>query len=444
MTAKQEAATLIRQALDTGVRGEVREYLGKALKAAEGRRVAGLTSNDYTHLAIGAKLMDPDRPGLVMRHGKRTGKVWIYRRKVGGKVTEDQFGSYPDMSVADARQVWGDMREAERTGRPIDVVLRPKGNDTGITMGELVHQYLEEYAKKYKRSWAMDETYLEKHVLAHYAKLPAAQFTSDIVRAILTPISDKTPREAEKVRGVLSSMFNVGRRGSKKMGNLSGSTWLPPDAPNPAELVLLPERETQRHTPTDAELRTLVRALGDEGATGEAIWLQALTCARVTEVAAMPFAEIDFEAGVWRLPADRAKNGKAHNVMLPRQAMVLLERRRSEVEGDYVFPGATSAPHITRNSIGKAFNRIHGRTDLPKSFTSHALRHGCLTWLAEQSATKDIRDRVSNHSSTDGSADSVYNAAQLNQPAREWLQRWADHLTGLAADNVVTLAGASA
>lgn len=439
MTAKQDAVEYIRQALDTGVRGEVREYLSKALKAAEGRRVAGLTTNDYNALAIGAKLMDPDRPGLVMRHGKRTGKVWIYRRKVNGTVTENQFGSYPDMSVADARQTWGEMREAERTGQSVDVVLRPKVTANGITMGDLVRRYLDEYAKPFKRSWEMDKTYLEKHVLTHYSKMPASQFTADIVRSILAPISERTPREAEKVRGVLSSMFNIGRRGSKKLGNLSGSTWLPPDTPNPAEAVILPERATQRHTPTDAEMRTLLRALGAEGAAGEAVWLQAMTCARVTEVAALPFSEIDFDAGIWRLPAERSKNGKAHIVMLPRQALEMLERRRAEVDSDYVFPGAKSAPHITRNSIGKAINRIHARTDLPKSFTSHALRHGCLTWLAEQGATKDIRDRVSNHSSADGSADSVYNAAQLNRPARDWLQRWTDHLSGLAADNVVRL-----
>lgn len=440
MTSKQKAIEHIRAALDTGVRGEVREYLSKALKAAERRRAAGLTSNDYNHLAIGAKLMDPDRPGLVMRHGKRTGKVWMYRRKVNGTVTETQFGSFPDLSVADARTTWGEMREAERTGQSVDVVLQPKERVAGITMGELVHRYLEEYAKPFKRSWEMDKTYLERNVLAHYATLPATQFTADIVRSILAPISERTPREAEKIRGVLSSMFNVGRRGSKKLGNLSGSTWLPPDTPNPAEAVILPERETKRHTPTENEMQILMRALDDEGDIGDAIRLQALTCARVSEVAALPFDEIDVNAGVWRLPADRSKNGKAHNVMLPRQALALLERRRAETNGAYVFPGAKSAPHITRNTIGKAFNRIHARTELPEAFTSHTLRHGCLTWLAEQGATKDIRDRVSNHSSTDGSADSVYNAAQLNQPAREWLQRWADHLTGLEADNVVRMA----
>ena len=58
--------------------------------------------------------------------------------------------------------------------------------------------------------------------------------------------------------------------------------------------------------------------------------------------------------------------------------------------------------------------------------------------LAEQGATKDLRDRVSNHR-PEKSADAVYTNAALNGPAPEWLQKWADHLDTLTANNVVAL-----
>lgn len=443
LPSRAQAAQHIKAALDTGVRGDIREYLQKALRASEGQKVTGLGKVHYDNLAIGAKLHDPDRPGLVMRHGKRSGRVWLYRHTdpISGKKVETQFGSYPGLSIADARQQWGEMRDAVQAGQS----ARPQATTTGaMTMAELVGKYLTEYAQPTKRSWRMDETYLTRHVLPHYGALHATEFTADHVRSILTPIWSAAPREAEKIRGVISSMFNVAIRGSRKIGNLSGQTWLPPTTVNPTTAVLLPQRTTESHTPTDRELTALLRALPAEGDLGEAIQLQAQTCARVTEVAALPWAELDLDAGTWLLPAARSKNGHAHLVMLSRQSCALLEARKASPAGKtpFVFPGARSAQHITRNSVGKAMQRIRTHTALPEGFTSHSLRHGCLTWLAEQQAGKEIRDRISNHVENT-SSDAIYNAAALNQPARDWLQKWCDHLTGLEAENVIQLGARS-
>lgn len=421
-SARQQAASHIRAALDTGVRGDVREYLTKALRAAEGERAASLGKLHYDALAVGAKLGDPDRPGLVMRHGKRTGRVWLYRHSdpVTGKKVEHQLGTYPALGIADARARWGELREGVTAGRSVEVEV-----EAGVmTMGQLVDRYLTDYARPTKRSWKMDESYLTRHVLPHYAVLPATEFTADHVRAILGPISERTPREAEKVRGVLSSMFSVAIRGSRKIGNLAGSTWLPPDTQNPAMQVVLPARQTKSHTPTEAELRALLQAADGAGVVGQAIILQAQTCARVTEVAALPWSEVDLDAGVWTLPAERSKNGRSHAVMLSGQSVALLRQRRAQTNGDFVFPGARFAPHLTRNAVGKTIARIRPNP----AFTSHSLRHAALTWLAENGAGRDIRDRISNHTDSTGGADAIYNAATLNRPAREWLQKWCDYL----------------
>lgn len=422
-TARENAKDLIEQALATDVRGDTREYLTKALRSLTGT-TAAMTKLHYDNLAVGAKAHDPDRPGLVMRYGKRTGKVWLYRHtdSQSGKKVEKQFGTYPALSLAEARVKWSELREGVQSG------VTPAPAPASLTMGELVQKYLDEYARPTKRSWRMDETYLSKQILQHYADLPATEFTPEHVRRILAPIAEKTPREAEKVRATISGMFNVATRGSKKIGNLSGSTWLPPTTMNPATSVLLPERQTRNHTPTTAELRTLWQALAAEGDLGQAIRLQALTCARVTEVTSLPWAEIDLQAGTWMLPAERSKNGHAHLVMLPDAAIEILESRKRA--GDFVFPGGRGAEHINRNAVGRVFQRIRKEHGLPELFTSHSLRHACLTWLAENQSGKEIRDRISNHVENT-SSDSIYNAASLNKPAREWLQRWSEYLVDL-------------
>jgi integrase len=241
------------------------------------------------------------------------------------------------------------------------------------------------------------------------------------------------------VRGVLSSMFNVATRGSRKIGNLAGTTWVPPDTINPAAQVILPARQTASHNPTRAELAGLLQGVSDLGDVGEAIRLQAETCTRVTEVAALVWDELDLDEGVWLLPADRAKNGNAHKVMLSRQSIALLQRHKRNARTAFVFPGPVSGAHLTRNSVAKAIAANREAYGLAAGFKSHSLRHACLTWLAENGAGREIRDRISNHVENT-SADSIYVAAERNGAARDWLQSWCNYLDSLTAPNVDQIA----
>ena len=94
-----------------------------------------------------------------MRHGKRTGRVWIYRYtdQVTGKKREHQDGTYPSLSVADARARWFDMCDRLRRDLPFVNIEETGG---AISMAVLNDRYLTEYAKPHKRSWAMDARYL--------------------------------------------------------------------------------------------------------------------------------------------------------------------------------------------------------------------------------------------------------------------------------------------
>jgi integrase len=55
----------------------------------------------------------------------------------------------------------------------------------------------------------------------------------------------------------------------------------------------------------------------------------------------MKWAELDFDAKTWDLPAVRTKNRRPHSVPLPSTALALLERRRAAtpVESHVCFPG---------------------------------------------------------------------------------------------------------
>ena len=155
----------------------------------------------------------------------------------------------------------------------------------------------------------------------------------------------------------------------------------------------------------------------------------------------MRWTEVDLDEAVWLLPAERAKNGRAHKVTLAGRTAERLRKLAATSASDFVFPARTDPqrPIRTDGVIRKlADNRaVFGISD---GFTSHSVRHGCLTWLAENGCPRDVRDRISNHApASSGGVDHIYNAAELKRPAREWLERWVDYLTALEAENVVSI-----
>ena len=81
LSARAIAKNHIRAALDTGVRGDLRDLLKKALLAAQGQRVTELSDMEYRKLAAAGKLADLNRPGLIMRKGVRSGTRWSDRFK---------------------------------------------------------------------------------------------------------------------------------------------------------------------------------------------------------------------------------------------------------------------------------------------------------------------------------------------------------------------------
>ncbi len=447
LSARERASTHIQAALDTGVRGELREALLKAAALAAGQRVTNVSDLEYRQLTIGGKLVDKDRPGLLMRHGKRTGKVWIYRYEhpETKKQIELQFGRYPAMSTADAREMWRELRAQRLEGNVPTAVS--SDSPSALTMGDLIKRYIAEYARATKASSSAkeDERLLGKFIVPYYADLPASEFDHGVAKAVLSNIVNAGAlREAEKVRSVLSTLFNVASGRTRKISTLDG-TWLSPDHPNPVGAVTLPKRNPRQHTPGTRELRNYVRGLDQMGQHGLILRIQLETFARIGEVSAMEWAEVDLDAGTWTLPAARSKNGKAHVVMLARQTVARLRTRKDEATSDLVFPSAQDANRPTdKHLVIRTLARKRKTIGISEEFTSHATRRAALTWVAENGGGRDIRDRLSNHTPPSNGADHIYVSAEYNESARRFTQAWVDHLTALEAENVTPIGAARA
>ena len=103
---RTEIASLVQQALDLGPRGDLRKSLESALDEANGTAPTDLAELRYRQLKAGKRLTDPKRAGFIMVASSRGAKRWLYRSQKDGKQQQVTLGTYPAMSLADARTEW--------------------------------------------------------------------------------------------------------------------------------------------------------------------------------------------------------------------------------------------------------------------------------------------------------------------------------------------------
>ncbi len=117
----------------------------------------------------------------------------------------------------------------------------------------------------------------------------------------------------------------------------------------------------------------------------------------------MKWTGIEFLFKRWRISDDETKNKEVNLVMLPDQAMVILERRFRENQklappSEYVFPGTGERGHL--HDPKKAFKRIKKRMEV-SDFTMHDLRRTLGSYMAISGASLPIIGAALNHKSYD-------------------------------------------
>jgi integrase len=143
--------------------------------------------------------------------------------------------------------------------------------------------------------------------------------------------------------------------------------------------ALLTPKVTHRPAITDEEkLGRLMRSIDEYDGwptLRAALQLLALTMTRPGDVRHMRRSEIDLEKAVWRIPAERMKMRRPHDVPLSGQALAILRDIWSLSDhGDLVLPSIRSTKRpLSENAMNSALRRMGYAKD---EMTAHGFRHG--------------------------------------------------------------------
>ncbi|MBB2493502.1 tyrosine-type recombinase/integrase [Aquipseudomonas ullengensis] len=374
-----------------------------------------------------------DGNGLYFRVKPNGQKSWELRyKKADGKWSWLGMGGYPEVSGALARQKAAKLRDSTAkdgsvlaTKRAIRVAEIEAANNT------FEHLAREWYAVKCK-TWTEGTAVrtigaLEKHVFPVFGKRPYTGILPmewmEFLRGMeQTGIVEQTSR----VRGMCREIYDLARVTGRATHNpLEGLH----------KFLLTKPVENFAHVSIE-ELPALLRAIRSyPHAPDVRIGLQLLTmlACRPSELREARWEEINLDAGLWLIPAERMKRRREHLVPLPTQAVALL-RELKNITGNYslLFPGRGNTTKPRSNTV---FLMALRRLGYEGRQTGHGFRHLASTILNENGFDSQHVEAQLSH--VKEGVRGVYDKSTYLEQRKVMMQWYADHLDKLASGNLL-------
>ncbi|MCS2150767.1 tyrosine-type recombinase/integrase [Scandinavium manionii] len=380
-----------------------------------------------------------DGGGLAILIKPNGSKLWRFRYTLNGKKQKLSIGVYPDVTLSTARIQAANARAKVAQGiSPVDEKAKEiEANRSGSSFRDVYGEWYQSRIARWADSYAKNITRLfDNHILPSIGGRSVAKIEPPDVLKLLKKIEAKGSKTvASNARSRCSEVF--------AFAVITGKAKY-----NPArDLTGALQRHKKGHFASlDAsEIGSFLNVLTTSGESLiviSLIRLLMLTGLRPTEAREGAWNEVDLDAALWRMPAERMKGDRPHIVPLSRQAIDILKFMRS-ITGPHglIFPNQRDA--LRAMSPGLVGNLIH-RCGYGNEATGHGFRHTMSTILHEQGYNTAWIEAQLAHADKN-TIRSTYNHAQYLDNRREMLQWYADHIDELhrAATSLSVNAGDS-
>ncbi len=326
---------------------------------------------------------DSELAGFGIRLYSGGKKSFVLSYRLMGQKKLMVIGGYGALTLDEARNIakikLAELIQGQNPAKDSNKLSKNK------TMTDFSNQYIENYAKKHKKTWAEDQRRIEKNILPSLKNRAIKSITRNDILSIHNKMGATAPYEANRTLRLLSKMFEL----AKDWNYLDHSDG------NPAKGIKLFKEEKRDRWLTHNELPQLIEAVDKEQNLYAriAIWLYLLTGVRKTELLTAKWSDIDFERKELRLSDTKA--GRVHYVPLSEAAMDLLSRVPRLQDNPYIIPGHIAGKHLV--NISKPWNRIRKAANL-EDIRLHDLRRTVGSWLAQSGNSLHLIGKVLNHS----------------------------------------------
>lgn len=407
----------------------------KELSALEVRRLKHPGHGKYAMYAVGGV------DGLMLQISETNAKSWILRCMIGRKRRYMGLGSYPSVSLAQARDraqeakdlIWQgrDPVEARRAARAALAAEQLAGLTFAIAMERFLAIKLREFDnEKHRKQWRAT---LDMYAMPILGPMLVAEITVQDIRRTLDPIWMEKTETASRLRGrieaVLAWATVEGHRSGDNPARWKGN--LDAVLPKPSKISKV------RHHPalslSDAPIwYAEVRSRG--GVVTRALEFMALTVARSGEVRGATWDEIDFDERLWVVPATRMKMRREHRFPLTEAAVSLLQDLPRMHGSPFLFTGQRGG-QLSDMALSACMRRIQeaqeglfldprsGRPAVP-----HGLRSTFRDWVAERTEFPGEMAEIALAYKVGTDVERAYRRGDMLDRRRKMMQAWEEFL----------------
>ena len=371
----------------------------------------------------------PDGQGLYLHITPEGKKYWRLAYRFAGKQKTLSFGTYPIITLADARNKSIEAKKMLSDNIDPSLIKKIEKNKLIDDSENTFEKIAREWHSKQKgyntpAYWQEKIHRLEKDIFPKIGTFPIDKITAPILLKVIQDIENRGAKEiARRDLQMCSQIFRyaVSHSYCSSDPTLALRGALQPvkqqhfasieinDLP---DLIHKIERNENRLFPT----------------TIHAIKLMMLTFVRTGELIGAKWNEFNFDKKQWLIPAERMKMKREHIVPLSKQTIEILEKQKfycHNLNDGFVFPSQIhSAKSMSNNTILKALERMGYKGKM----TGHGFRSLAMTAIIEELGySKEIPDRQLAHTEKNKVL-AAYDRSQLLKERTIMMQEWADYL----------------
>jgi integrase len=344
-----------------------------------------------------------DQAGLYLLVN-RAGKYWRWDYRHLGKRKTMAFGTYPEVTLVNARKKIAEQRQALQEGQDPMSTRKIAKFAAVAASGNSFEEVARSWHKAKSKKWAKvtaDKTmgHMQADLFPVIGGHPITLIGAPILLAALRKVENRgAAYTATRLREICGQVFRYAIATGLGLHNPAG------------DLKGAIETPSVVHRPAITDPKELQSFLGDlrdwdaaDQLTLSATKLALLTFVRSQELRFARWEEVDFARREWRIPAERMKTGKglrqAHIVPLSKEAVAEFQYIKDDSFGTQnIFPNVQGGDKcMSENTIG----RLLVRMGYGEKQTLHGFRATARTLLSERGWSEAALERQLDHKEND-------------------------------------------
>lgn len=376
-----------------------------------------------------------DGRGLALLVEPNGSKLWRFRYRFAGKENMLTLGPYPDVSLAEAREKRNEARKLLANGQDPSALRRSQKAADATAAANTFGAITSDYLAKLEKEGAAESTlsknrWLLEDLASPLTPRPITQITPAEILSVLKRIEASGRRDtARRLRGTIGSVYRFA------IANLKAET----DPTYALRGALLQPVVQHRPAITDEkQLGALMQSIDEYDGwptLRAALLLTALTMCRPGDIRHMKRSEIIWPKSTWRIPAERMKMRRPHDVPLSRQALTVLREVWDISQHELVLPSVRSLlKPLSENAMNSALRRMGYEKH---EVTAHGFRSSASTILNERGFNADVIEAALAHEDED-EVRRAYNRSRYWPQRVELMQAWADLLDDFRKESITS------